>query len=321
MKILLLGANGFGKVHAQSYHNLGFEFSVFSRNKEVIREHKEKFNVTEAFTQIDDAMNSDYDIIDIVLPHNLHLKYAKEAMESGKHVIIEKPIASTEQEAKELISLSRKMNVKFMVAEQYFFDASLRKVQEILSENLIGKIHTIILRDQRIYRKEGWRTEKKVMGGGALIDGGIHYIEAMLDIGGQYDEILSYTYHGGSSLEGEDSSAALFSFRSGAHGIFYYSWAYPNAPSLPAYEVIGSEGSIVEDLETKPKEDFKQQGSPRHAFGLPVLNGKVIQTRIYDVFDREIGDFVSAVRNDTDVPYNPDLALRNLKAITEIYRN
>lgn len=322
MKFLLLGGNGFGKVHAESYRNLGLDFSVFSRNPDVLREYREKFGVNETFNDIDVALSSQFDAVDIVLPHGMHHKYGLKAMELGKHVLIEKPIASSMEEARSMVSEAKKRNLKFMVAEQYFFDSGLREALRLVASNAIGRVHTIIVRDQRHFVKSGaWRNQESEMGGGALIDGGIHFIEAFLDIGGPYREIRSYTYKGGSTIQGEDNTAALFLFENGAHGMFYYSWSYPNYPRLPAYEIVGTQGSIVEDLATKPDNDFRINGSPRHTFGLPVLNGKVMETEIQDVFDREILEFSQSIEEDRDVPYQPELALRNLEAVLKIYGN
>ena len=319
MRILLLGGNGFGKVHARSYKNLGLDISVFARKEEVLKEYRENYHVKDTYNDIGEAINSDYDIVDIVLPHTLHFQYAKKAMEKGRHVLIEKPIASTLEESRKLIAMATENKVKFMVAEQYFFDASLQHAMELAVPNNIGKIHTIIVRDQRNFTNTGWRTNEAAMGGGALIDGGVHYIEAMLDLGGAYTEVKAFSYRGGKAIEGEDSTMALFSFRNGAHGLFYYTWAYKNAPQLPAYEIVGSEGSIYEDLESKPMMDFKTQKSPRHVFGYPVLNGEVSKVKVIDVFDREISEFIKAVERDAKVPYHPESALRNLEAVMKIY--
>lgn len=319
MRILLLGGNGFGKIHALSYKNLGLEFSVFARKDDVLKEYREKYRVNEAYNDIEEAMKSDFDVVDIVLPHNLHFKYARKAMEQGKHVLIEKPIASTMEESKKLISLAEEKGVKFMVAEQYFFDAALQHAITLIAMNKIGKVHTIIVRDQRYFTNIGWRTSEAAMGGGALIDGGVHYIEALLDLGGPFDSIQAFTYKGGKAIEGEDNSMALFSFSNGAHGLFYYSWSYNNAPALPAYEIIGSEGSIYEDIGSRPFQDFKIQNHPRHVFGFPVLNGTVSKVEVHDVFDREISGFLKSVEKDTPVPYDPALALRNLETVMKIY--
>ncbi len=320
MKVTLIGGNGFGKLHGESYKQLGIEFSVYDRNPEVLEYYRKNYGVRNVFENIDDAIHSDSDVIDIVLPHKMHREISTRAMELGKHVIMEKPIATTFEEATEIIEASVKNHVKFMVAEQYNFDPSLNRAIELVKENSIGKVHTIAVRDQREYRKTGWRSKKDQMGGGALIDGGIHYIETLLDIGGDYRKIESYSYHGGSSLEGEDSTVALFHFTSGSHGMFLYTWAYSEAPRLPSYEIIGSEGSIYEDVQSRPMEEFKNMTGLRYVYGNPVLNGKKVEIKKEDVFNLEIKGFIDSVKNNTEVPYSHNKALRNLRAILDIYR-
>ena len=319
IEIILLGGNGFGKVHAKTYKDLGYDFSVYDRIEEVLKGYAEEYQVKRTYDDISAAINSECDVVDIVVPHIMHKEIALKAMKSKKHVLIEKPIATTRDDANSMMSESTKNKVKFMVAEQYFFDQCLKDAMRLISENKIGRVHTIITRDQRLFDKKGWRNVEGEMGGGALIDGGIHLVETMLDIGGPYEDIHAVTYNGGSSLEGEDNSVALFSFKNGAHGIFYYTWSYDHAPQLPSYEIVGSEGSIIEDMETKHKVDFKYQPSPRHAFGMPILNGKRFETEIVDVFDAEISGFLEAIEDDTEVPYSPELALRDLDAVLRIY--
>ena len=121
MKVTLIGGNGFGKLHGESYKQLGIEFSVYDRNPEVLEYYKKNYGVRNVFENIDDAIHSDSDVIDIVLPHKMHREISTRAMELGKHVIMEKPIATTFEEATEIIEASVKNHVKFMVAEQYNF--------------------------------------------------------------------------------------------------------------------------------------------------------------------------------------------------------
>lgn len=320
MKVALIGGNGFGKLHGESYKQLGIEFSVYDRNPEVLEYYRKNYGVKDVFDNIDDAIHSDSDIVDIVLPHKMHMETSIKAMDLGKHVIMEKPIATTVEEATDIIEASVENNVKFMVAEQYYFDSSLNKAIKLVKEKKIGKVHTIIVRDQRDYKKTGWRSRKDQMGGGALIDGGIHYIETLLDIGGDYRKIDSYSYHGGSSLEGEDTTVALFHFTSGSHGIFFYSWAYRNFPRLPSYEIMGDEGSIYEDVQSRPVEDFKSMTGLRYVYGDPVLNGEKVEIQRDDVFNLEIKGFIDSVENNTEVPYSHNNAIRNLRSILDIYR-
>jgi predicted dehydrogenase len=295
------------------------DFSVFSRNEDVLRRYREEFHVRKTYSDLNEAMNSSNEIIDMVMPHYMHRDLARRAMSDGKHVLIEKPIATTLEEARDMIRESIKHKVKFMVAEQYYFDSSLRKTIEYLKEGMIGRVHTIIVRSQSNFQQlDGWRTSERLMGGGALIDGGIHFIEALLDLGGEYSEINSRVYKGKSSIEGEDNTASLFRFKSGATGIFFYSWNYVSPPDVPAYEVLGTEGSVYE---YRGERKHSNNDHPNTAFGVPVLNGTVQEIEESDVFDAEISGFLKAVEKDEDVPYSPELAYRNLETVLKIYES
>ena len=176
---------------------------------------------------------------------------------------------------------------------------------------------TIIVRNQRFFNEPGWRNNEKLMGGGALIDGGIHFIEALLDLGGEYKQIHSSVYKGSASIEGEDNTAALFSFNSGATGLFFYSWSYKDPPHVPSYEIVGTGGSITESTEERHPSEGKEL--PTVCFGKPVLNGTVQEIEEKDVIDMEISGFVGAIEKNEKVPYPPELARRNLEAVLKIY--
>ncbi|MBX8631460.1 MAG: Gfo/Idh/MocA family oxidoreductase [Thermoplasmata archaeon] len=319
MKVLVLGARGFAKIHLDSLSRLGVDISVFDRNQEALNEARNDYSIADTYSDLGEALSSDAEVVDIVLPHNLHRDVSVTAFRKGKHVLIEKPIATTVHEAEEMVALAKQAGVKFMVSEQYYFDTTARWVIDAVEAGKIGKLITVVIRDQRLYQKNGWRSRKDLMGGGALIDGGIHFVDTMLNIGGEYSNVKSSVYHGCSSLEGEDTSVAILDFKNGAHGLLLYTWSYPFSPKLPSFEVIGSEGSIVEDIQTHPKVDFKYMTGKRYAFGMPVLNGKTVELELEDVFDRAIGGFIESVETGGDVPMKPELAIRDLSCVMDIY--
>ena len=176
-----------------------------------------------------------------------------------------------------------------MVTDQYFFDPSVRAAVKFIKENRIGRINTIIVRDQRFFEHGGWRTDKDQMGGGALIDGGIHFLDTLLNFGGNYESIHGKSIHGGSILNGEDNTAALFKFENGTYGLFFYSWSYGNPPELPAFEIIGEKGSIYEDVKSRTSWEV---GTPvRTVYGDLILNGENANVKKYDVYTAEIMEF------------------------------
>lgn len=154
------------------------------------------------------------------------------------------------------------------------------------------------------------------MGGGALIDGGIHYVDTLLNLGGDYTEVKSVCAHGFAGLEGEDISASIFRFRSGAVGVLLYSWSSPGGDRAPAFEIYGEHGFITEDpgsrVPGKPYGDL-----------LMSIDGKQDEVVIEKVntVEREIELFIQSVLNNTDVPMPPEIALRDLKAVLDAYKS
>ncbi len=316
MEIIVVGVKGFGKVHLRSLK--GVDVSIVERDESVVKDVISTYRIKNVYRSYEEALKSDAEIIDLTVPHNLHRDFAIRAFENGKNVIVEKPIAPTVKDAMDMISSARSHGLKLNVAEQYHFDPSLNEAVRLMKEGKIGKPLTILVRDQRIYDKSGWRARKESMGGGALIDGGIHYVHSMLMLGGKYRKLTSRVSKGGSSLEGEDNAVALFDFNNGANGILYYSWSYVNPPSVPGFEIIGSEGSIYEIPGTRSQEDFKKP-ERRTAFGDIALNGVPMKVEIYDVFEREMSEFIRSVRDDTAEPLPPEQALEDLRTVLDIY--
>lgn len=316
MKILVVGANNFGQMHLSGIKNM--DISIVERKPEVIKRTKERYKIENVYSSYNDAIKDNFDIVDLVVPHYLHREMAIAAMEHGSNVLVEKPIATTIADGEAMIKASIDCKVKFMVTDQYYFDPSIRSAVNLIKENRIGKINTIIVRDQRFFEHEGWRVNKDKMGGGALIDGGIHFIDTLLNFGGGYENIYGKSAHAGSILEGEDNTAVLFNFKSGSTGLFFYSWAYRKPPQLPAFEIIGDTGSIYEDVNSRTSWDA--ENPVRTVFGDIILNGENVHVKKYDVYSAEIMEFVESVRNNTEVPFPPELALRDLKAVLDIYK-
>ena len=318
MEIVVMGCRGFGKVHLRSIE--GVDLSIMERDPSVAKECRDKFNIHRTFTSIEDALGSDADVIDIVLPHNMHMEVAIKAMERGKDVIIEKPIARTPDEARRMISTAKKTGRKLMVAEQYHFDPVILKINEMIKEGRIGDLLAILIRDQTMHMNIAWRSDEKAMGGGALIDGGIHFVDALLSIGGEYGRISSKVMKGGSSLQGEDTSLSLFDFKSGAAGFLFYSWSYAFPPKVPAIEVVGTSGNIYDDIDTR-RSSSQDDPYGTSSFGNPILNGKKVELKRYDIFKKMFSSYIQYVDGKIDDPFSPEDALRDLKAVTQIYRS
>jgi predicted dehydrogenase len=85
--------------------------------------------------------SSDIEAIAVVTPVWTHYELAKEALENGKHVFVEKPFTSNTAQAEELIELAAKKNLKIMVDHTFLFTGAVRKIKELLNENALGKLY------------------------------------------------------------------------------------------------------------------------------------------------------------------------------------
>lgn len=320
MEFLVVGCRGFGKYHLDALSRMDVDVSIMERDSETVKFCRDHYDIKKVYSDFDEVLSSGADIVDLVVPHHLHYPMAAKAFSAGKHVLVEKPIATTLEDAERMVRLSEKYNRKFMVTDQYHFDPAIPRILDSVAKNEIGKVHTIIVRNQRLHIGPEWRNVKELNGGGALIDGGIHYVNTMLNLGGKYSGITSRTYTGNRGSNVEDTTMAMFDFTSGAKGLMFYSWAYSATVDLPSYEILGDDGAIIEDSGSKPKNGFVGRRGMR-AYGDPIVNNRLLQIGDYDVFVAEFHGFIESIERDEAVPFSPEDALRDLRAVLEIYRN
>ena len=117
-KVAILGAGFISEIHLESYHRFIPEaevVAVYARNQEKAKEFAAKHQILKWYTDVDTLIKeSDCDIVDICLPNFLHADACIKAANAGKHIIIEKPLAVTLEEADAMIDACKKANVKLM---------------------------------------------------------------------------------------------------------------------------------------------------------------------------------------------------------------
>ena len=121
--------------------------------------------------------SQEIDAVYIALPPALHHKWAKQALKCGKHVFLEKPFTTTEEDAKELISLARERRLAVTENFAFCYHAQIRKIKETVDEEVLGDIRIIRSSFQFPFRGESdFRYDKK-LGGGALLDCGCYTLK------------------------------------------------------------------------------------------------------------------------------------------------
>ncbi|PCJ30692.1 MAG: hypothetical protein COA90_08575 [Gammaproteobacteria bacterium] len=141
-KVGLLGAGYIIDVHAKSLINQKNVdiVAVCDHSTSRAESAAQSFNIPHVFNSLDDMLEADIDAIHILLPPDLHFDCAKKIIESGKHVFLEKPMATDENECKALAVLAKKHNVQVSVNHNFVFLSSYGKLRKDVADGVIGKL-------------------------------------------------------------------------------------------------------------------------------------------------------------------------------------
>ena len=143
-RVALFGAGFIADIHAESYHRFVPDaelVAVYSRTEHRARAFASKHGIARWSTNLEDSLSrTDYDVADICLPNHLHAQATIAAASSGKHVIIEKPLCLTLDEADAMIAACRTNNRKLMYAEELCFAPKYERVRQLVQEGAVGSI-------------------------------------------------------------------------------------------------------------------------------------------------------------------------------------
>ncbi len=358
MKISLLGHGFIAKAHANAYlvSPRFFQLSeepelsvVYGRDLGSLKAFAKKFGFKTYTTDLTEAISMG-EVIDNCLPNHMHAAPTISALNNGKHVLLEKPMAMNAQEAREIVEASKKAgdDVKGMLAFNYRFLPAVALAKELIEEGRLGKVHeyrAAYLHESltRPSARATWRQSRELSGTGALGDLGSHVIDMALYLLGAIKGIMGKTYTVKQELpsrdgtmvpqEVDDAFVALLSFTSGAYGVVEASKVSPGMKNFFRFEVHGSKGSLAFNLE-RPNElnfftfDDEQKVSgfrtiiatdPSHPYGgIWWPPGHVLGWE--HSIDIEIGHFLDCVANNKPIYPGATLedGLLNQKIIDDI---
>jgi len=182
--------------------------------------------------------------LSFVLPHDLHRAAVEMAAAAGKHALVEKPIATTLADADVMIAASEGAHTILMVAEDMHFRPALREASLAIDRGCVGEPLYLLASAGGLLRPEGWKADSGRMGGGVLIDMGVHYVRALRLLMGEPDRVFaSRAMQVNTKLAGEDSVELLFSSQYGWRAHILLNWASPRGHS-PDLTIMGDGGTI-----------------------------------------------------------------------------
>lgn len=232
----------------KAYKNISLSFVDTDYNKAVAL--KTEFNGTRAFPDIEHALDCpDFDILFITTPHAYHADIACAAAKKGKHLIIEKPVSRNLAEFKKISAAVKKYNVRCTVAENYMYKGFVKKITDNINNGSIGKPLIIEINKHNRDTITGWRTDPDLMGGGALLEGGVHWVNLLVSLA-QSDPVSVIAFKPeveySTNVPFEDTIVLTVKFKNGTVGKLLHSWRIPNRfKGISLSKIYGTDGVIT----------------------------------------------------------------------------
>ncbi|MDH5687469.1 MAG: Gfo/Idh/MocA family oxidoreductase [Candidatus Bathyarchaeota archaeon] len=257
MRALNIGVLGYGFVqatfHLPCYKEIADAnvVAVGGRRKDACEKAAERFGIKKIYSGEDFIANlcsdPDVDVVDVGLPNFLHRVASEIAAENGKHVICEKPLARSVDEAKAMLDAVERHGVIGCYAENQVFIPQITRAKEMIEGDAVGKVFWIRSREAHFGPHSAWFWNPELAGGGVLMDMGCHSVEvARYLIGKRPVEAYAWGATLVHETEAEDNSLALVKYEGEELGQSENSWAAHGGLDL-RFEIYGSDGAIFID--------------------------------------------------------------------------
>ena len=204
------------------------------------------------FTSYADLLDAeiDFEVVSVATPNGLHCSLALEALDSGRHVVIEKPMGLKRIDCENLIFKSLQVSRHVFVVKQNRYSPPSQWLKDLVDSSRLGDIMFVQVncfwnRDDRYYKKGGWKGSKE-LDGGSLFTQFSHFVDIMYWVFGDIKNIRStfsdFTH--GHSTEFEDSGVVQFEFINGGLGCINFSTAIWDTNMESSITVHGTSGSV-----------------------------------------------------------------------------
>ncbi len=226
--------------------------AVMRRDAEKAKDFAKRHNVVQWYDNADELINNpDIDVVYVATPPSSHAEYTIKALQAGKPVYVEKPMAVDYAECTKMLDAAKNSNQKLWVA---YYRRSLPyfiKVKELIEQGTIGKIQTVNTLFFRPPEKQDlksedntWRIKKEIAGGGYFYDMAPHTIDIIQFIIENIIDAKGLTSNVSKLYQVEDTVSAAFLFETGITGSGL--WNYASSPSAKkdVTEIFGDKGSI-----------------------------------------------------------------------------
>lgn len=276
IRIGLIGFGQMGRIHAYAYRSIPLYYDgqpckvvlkgVCDSNESLAKKGVEQAGFefyTRDYREL--VVRDDIDVVNVCTPNKMHKEALIAALNAGKHVYCEKPLAFSEAEAREIVAIADQSGLKHQITAEYRFIPAIMKAKEMVNSDFVGRVfhfRGVYLHSGYIdpKRPREWRLQKDIIGGGVLVDLGPHLLDMMHHLVGDVAEVSSTmeTFFKErpmpddpkkmGKVEVEDAITVLLKFKNGALGSAEMSRVATGAEDEMRFEIHGQNGALAFNL-------------------------------------------------------------------------
>ncbi|WP_409345355.1 Gfo/Idh/MocA family protein [Paenibacillus sp. MBLB4367] len=236
IRTAVVGLN-LGKSHAHAYRmaeHADLRY-VVDLNEEAARKLAAELDCGYASDWL--AILDEVDAISICTPHHLHAEQTLKAISAGKHVLLEKPLATSREDCHKVLEAAERQGVTLMMAYPLRYMPLFRRLKEVIKSEQFGKpFNASCWIESYLQPRPGsWFADKQTLGGGSLFSHGCHYIDLLIWLFGKpVKTAFLGTRNGTEWMEGEGTSHSTMKFEGGALAHLVCSWGmkFASPPAL-----------------------------------------------------------------------------------------
>jgi UDP-N-acetyl-2-amino-2-deoxyglucuronate dehydrogenase len=327
MRVGMIGTGAISNMHARAYKNIGFQLTVCTDINETYgRKFAEQHGCEFVATYEEVCRHANVDYVDVCTFPDFRLQPIEICAQTGKHVQVQKPIATNLETARRMIETARRGGILLGVVSQHRFDDASLFLSKAITAGRLGKLlqcdcYVKWYRSPQYYSrpiKGSWQTE----GGGALINQAIHGIDILRWIAGPAKQVFGIWQLGAlHKIESEDVVNAVMQFANGATGVLQASTAF-----WPGYtertEFHGTAGTAIISGDKLTTWDVENDSGEPAPVSKDVASGASDPMAIsVEPFERQFLDFGDAIAKGRKPLVAGEEGYQALEVVDAVYRS
>ncbi|HZN99091.1 MAG TPA: Gfo/Idh/MocA family oxidoreductase, partial [Gemmatimonadales bacterium] len=246
LNLVFLGCGSIARQHALRLRSLGGVRCGFaSRDGQRAAEFSQRLGGISSYGAYESALlDESVDAVAITTPTAQHLPLTLSALEAGKHVIVEKPGFLRSADVDLVEAATAESGCRVLVAENYAYKPLRRVLRDVITSGEIGEVRYLAVNALKLQRSGGWRDDESLAGGGALFEGGIHWMHLMADLGLTIESVHGFRPDGAGGIE--RSMLVVVQYEQGAVGTLHHAWDTASLfRGLRLSRIYGTRGSVT----------------------------------------------------------------------------